>query len=90
MPEHWKVEFDPNFYKYFKKIGRAEQKQILKYFKKIDGCENPRLFEKKLRHNLKEYWRYRVGNYRILVKLENNKCIVLVLEVGHRKEVYKK
>lgn len=57
--------------------------------KNIEGCENPRKKGKPLKGNLKNQWRYRIGNYRILCRIEDYKVIVLVLNVGHKKEVYK-
>lgn len=57
--------------------------------KNIEGCENPREKGKPLKGNLKNQWRYRIGNYRILCRIEDYEVLVLVLNVGHRKEVYK-
>jgi mRNA interferase RelE/StbE len=41
-----------------------------------------------LRRNLAGLWRYRVGDYRLICRLEENRLVVLVLQVGHRREVY--
>ena len=38
---------------------------------------------------LGEFWKYRVGDYRLIVKIEDERLLVLVLRVGHRKEIYR-
>ena len=57
--------------------------------KNIHGSENPRLHGKALRANLSDYWRYRVGNYRIITEIQDDALIVVAVEIGHRKEIYK-
>ena len=56
--------------------------------KNIDGCSDPRIHGKGLTANHSGQWRYRVGNYRIICKIEDDKVIVLVLTIGHRSTVY--
>lgn len=57
--------------------------------KNIDGCEDPRVYGKGLTANRSGAWRYRVGDYRILCEIQEDKLVVLAIEVGHRREVYK-
>ena len=52
------------------------------------GCENPRIHGKGLTSNRSGEWRYRVGDYRIIVEIQDNEVIVLVLNIGHRSSVY--
>ncbi|WP_369690866.1 type II toxin-antitoxin system RelE/ParE family toxin [Megasphaera sp. DISK 18] len=56
--------------------------------KNINGCSDPRQYDKGLTANRSGQWRYRVGDYRIIVEIEDTKVIVLVLEIGHRKNIY--
>ena len=56
--------------------------------KNLEGCENPRQHGKALTANRKGQWRYRVGNYRILSEIQDEKIIILILEIGHRREIY--
>ncbi|MBC6309876.1 type II toxin-antitoxin system RelE/ParE family toxin [Listeria sp. FSL L7-1582] len=56
----------------------------------IDGGDNPRVSGKPLLGNRAGRWRYRIGDYRVICKIDGDKLIVLALEVGHRKQVYKK
>ena len=85
----WKIEFDTDVEKDLRKLGHNAQKQILTYLKeKLISAKNPRLFGKSLSGDLKGFWRYRIGNYRAIVKIEEDRLVVLVVHVGHRKNVY--
>lgn len=58
--------------------------------KNLENCENPRQHGKALVANRSGEWRYRVGDYRIIAKIEDSTVTIFVLEVGHRKNVYDK
>jgi mRNA interferase RelE/StbE len=86
----WKIEFDAGVEKDLKKLGHTAHKKILTYIKeKILLSENPRLLGKSLSGKLTDIWRYRIGNYRLLAKIEDDEFVVLVIHVGHRKDVYR-
>ncbi len=85
----WKIEFDSDVEKDLKKLGHTAQKRIFKFLKdKIMTADKPRNYGKALSGDLAGLWRYRVGDYRILAKIEDHHFIVLVVHVGHRKSVY--
>jgi mRNA interferase RelE/StbE len=85
----WTVEFDDRARRELRKLDAQIQREILRYLReRIAGMENPRQFGKPLRMNLAGLWRYRVGDYRLICRLEENRLVVLVLQVGHRREVY--
>lgn len=72
-----------------KKLDNSVSRVIYAWLKKnIDGCSDPRIHGKGLTANRSGQWRYRVGNYRIICKIEDDKVIVLVLTIGHRSAVY--
>ena len=72
-----------------KKLDNSVSRVIYAWLKKnIDGCSDPRIHGKGLAANRSGQWRYRVGNYRIICKIEDDKVIVLVLTIGHRSTVY--
>lgn len=54
----------------------------------LEGCENPRLHGKSLNGEWHGYWRYRVSNYRIIAKIEDDKVIIFVVKIDKRGEVY--
>jgi len=84
--------------KYSKKADRqldkidATQSRIITLWllKNIHGCSNPRAYGKALSADHKGKWRYRIGQYRILVEIKDEELIVLALEIGHRSKVYRK
>lgn len=85
----WKIEFDADVEKDLKKLGHTAQKKIINYLKeKLTHGNDPRSLGKPLTGDLSGLWRYRVSDYRILAQIEDDKLIILVVHVGHRKNVY--
>jgi mRNA interferase RelE/StbE len=85
----WKVEWDDRARKELRKLDRQGQNDILQYLRKrIASSENPRRFGKNLMYNKYGLWRYRVKNYRIICRIYDSELIVLVIRVGHRRNVY--
>ena len=85
----WKVEWDDRARKELRKLDASIQKEILNYLRvRIAGSKNPRFFGQSLSGNKAGLWRYRVGNYRLICRLEDHILVVFVVGVGHRKEVY--
>ena len=86
---NYKVEFTSHALKDLKKLDRPTAALILGWIRKnLENCENPRLHGKGLSANRSGEWRYRVGDYRILAKIDDNKITILVLNVGHRRDIY--
>ena len=80
-----------DFEKQFKKRDRSVQSMISKWMKKhLEGTDNPRARGKGLSGNLKGWWRYRVGNYRILAEIHDTELIIIAIEVDHRSRIYSK
>jgi mRNA interferase RelE/StbE len=72
-----------------RKLGHAARRLVLAYLRKrIATAEDPRRFGHALGGDLKGLWRYRVGDYRIVAQIEDDRLLVLVVTVGHRREVY--
>lgn len=72
-----------------KKLDRQAQREIVGYLeKRIATKQDPRRFGKPLRAQLVGLWRYRVRDYRILCQIKDDVLVVLVVSVGHRKNVY--
>lgn len=83
------VEYTPQAVKELKKLDRSVRALIIGWIeKKLIGCENPRQHGKGLTANRSGQWRYRVGNYRLLAEIQDEKIVILILSVGHRSEVY--
>ena len=85
----WKVEWDEAAAKELRKLDTKIQRDILRYFReRIATDENPRRFGKALTGDKIGLWRYRVSQYRMICHIEDNTLTVLVLRVGHRRNVY--
>lgn len=85
----WTVEFDDAATKELRKLDRQVQQEILRYLReRIATDEDPHRFGKPLSRDLAGLWRYRIRNYRMICNIEDEKLIVLVFRVGHRKEIY--
>ena len=86
----YRVEYTKAAVKQFKKMDRQIAALILSYIEeKLVDCDTPRAYGKALQGSLNDKWRYRVGDYRILAKIEDTKVIIIVVEVGHRKDIYR-
>jgi mRNA interferase RelE/StbE len=71
------------------RLDKAVQKQILRYLEtRIAAAEHPQFFGKPLQGQLRKLWRYRVGDYRVLCDIQDHRLTVLVISVGHRRNVY--
>ena len=85
----WTVEFDDRARRELRKLDTKTQHTILRYLReRIAGADDPRRFGKPLRMNFAGLWRYRIGDYRLICRIEERRLVVLVLQVGHRREVY--
>lgn len=85
----WTVEFDESAAKELRRLDKQIQREILNYFRqRIATDEDPRRFGKPLARDLVGLWRYRVRDYRMICNIEDDKLIVLVVRVSHRKDVY--
>ena len=86
----YSVEVTQRFKKEFNKFDKYTQKIIKAWIdKNITDCENPRVHGKPLSANRSGQWRYRIGDYRLICIIDDNKLIILAITIGHRKEIYK-
>lgn len=83
------VETTSRFDKEFKKLDNYTKRIIKSWIEKnLVNCEDPRQNGKALTGNKKGKWRYRIGDYRIICDIQDDKMVILALNVGHRKEIY--
>jgi len=86
----WRVEFDRSAARDLRKLGTEAERLILRYLReRIAGSDDPRRFGHALTSDRKGLWRYRVGDYRIVASIEDGHFVVLVVTIGHRREVYR-
>ena len=82
----YKIISTPHFVKDFSKLDEFVKKRIKIYLENI--AKDPRSKGKMLKANRKGQWRYRIGNYRVIVNIQDENLVILTLEVGHRKNIY--
>ncbi len=86
---NWVYKFDDRALKELKRLGHPAQREIIDYLdSRIAGSEDPRRFGKALKASLFGLWRYRLGNYRLVCRIQDNEYLVLIVTAGHRKDVY--
>ena len=85
----YKVEYLPKAIKNLRKLDKYTRNLIYAWIdKNLVDCENPRVHGKGLVGDKTGQWRYRVGDYRIICEIKDEEIVILVLEVGHRREIY--
>ena len=85
----YKVLFTDRAKKQLKKLDKHTSALIIGWLEKnIQGCDNLRIHGKGLVENKSGQWRYRIGDYRVICEIQDKTIIVLVLEIGHRREIY--
>ena len=83
------VEFSKSAQKMLRKFDPNIRNMIIKWIRKnLEGCTNARAHGKALTGNLAGLWRYRVGNCRLIADIQDDRLVILMLEVGHRGEIY--
>lgn len=88
--KHYRVVTSQLFEREFKKLDFSVQKLIAKYIKNnLDGSTNPKVKGKALTGDKKGLWRYRIADYRLICEINDDQIYILLLNIGHRKEVYK-
>lgn len=86
----WTVEIGSVAEKQLRKLDRQTQRRILDWLEdRIEACKNPRHFGEPLKGGHKGLWRYRIGDYRVLCDIQDQRVVVLVLAIGHRREIYR-
>ena len=86
----YKVDSLPRAVKALEKLDKFTRRIILDWIEKnLVDCENPRAHGKPLTADRVGQWRYRIGDYRVIAKIEDDRLIILVIAIGHRREIYK-
>lgn len=87
--KRYNVEFSKRALKDFKKFDKQTFLLLTNWIEKnLVNSENPRIHGKGLTANLSGMWRYRVGDYRIIANIDDDKVLILIVTAGHRKDIY--
>ncbi len=85
----YKLLFTKQARKQLESLDRSDVMPILKWLdKNVHNCHDPRSHGKALTGELKGYWRYRIGKYRVICLIQDDELIVLAIEIGKRNSVY--
>ena len=91
MYQEWKLEIDPDAAEDLKRLDESVRKRIKKFLDdRLSTLENPRSIGEALKGTrLGDLWKYRVGDYRIFARIDDHSVTIVVVKVGHRREVYR-
>ena len=84
----WRIELKARAAQSINKLDVQHRERIREFLKKLAAQDSPRATGKALQGQLAGYWRYRVGDYRIICQIQEAELIILVIELGHPKDVY--
>ena len=86
----WRIEYIDTVRKQLKLLDKQIAKRIINFMKeRVSSMDDPRNMGKALHGTLGQFWCYRIGDYRIICDIRDKDILVLVLQIGHRKEVYR-
>jgi len=87
----WTIEFAPQASRELDALDPQHRRRILKFLaERLSKLKDPRSLGAALRGTrLGEFWKYRVGDYRLICRIEDDRVLILVLRIGHRREVYR-
>ncbi|HWY22095.1 MAG TPA: type II toxin-antitoxin system RelE/ParE family toxin [Candidatus Acidoferrum sp.] len=86
----WRIEITRTATKQITKLDQRAQKSVLNFLRgRLSSADNPRQWGRALQGEKRGLWRYRVGDYRLICDIQDETITILVLELGHRKDVYR-
>ncbi len=86
----WRVQFDHQAKRELDKLDRPAKERITRFLReRVATSEDPRRAGEALRGDKATLWKYRIGDYRLICSIQDGRVTVLVLAVGHRREVYR-
>ncbi len=86
----WRIEFHPDAAKELRKLDRAVAARIVKTLEtRIAALDDPRTLGAPLKGEHEGYWRWRIGDYRVVGGIEDERITILVVRIAHRREVYR-
>ena len=87
----WRIEFHKGAQKDLANLDQPIRSRILRFLsERIEGCADPRAIGEALKGDvLGRYWKYRVGDYRLICNLQNDRLLVVVVRIGNRRDIYR-
>jgi len=86
----WQIEFDPSARSELEKLDKSVSDRILRFLsERIAMLDGPRSIGQRLQGALREFWRFRVGDHRLICSLKDDRLVVIAVRTGHRRDVYR-
>lgn len=85
----WMTEVSEEALRALRKLDPGTRRRIVRALRDLESLEDPRARGKALTGNLRGYWRYRVGDWRIICEIVDSRLVVIVIDVAHRSRVYR-
>lgn len=86
----YRIQYTDQALKNLKKIDPTQQAMIISWIdKNLKACRDTRINGKPLKGSMKNYWLYRVGKYRIIADIEDEEIKIIIVNIGHGKDIYK-
>ncbi|MDR0959174.1 MAG: type II toxin-antitoxin system RelE/ParE family toxin [Propionibacteriaceae bacterium] len=85
----WSLRPTPAFERELGRLDRGTQRRVIKELEAVLTSGDPRSQGKSLRGGLQGYWRYRVGDYRVIVEIKDRELCLVAIKVGHRSRIYR-
>ena len=87
----WRIEFEPDAARELRKLDRPVQQRLLGFLRlRVAPLEDPRAVGEALAgQRLGAFWKYRVGDWHLICDIQDERIVVRVLRVGHRREAYR-
>lgn len=84
----WEISFTPQAAKTFRKLDKPIQRRVSRYLRELAVLDDPRSRGKALVGDRSGLWRWRVGDYRVIADIYDEKVTIIVLDMGHRRNIY--
>lgn len=86
----WRLQTSPQFDKAARRIDRTALRRIRAYLEEVCELDDPRQRGKALTGNRSGYWRYRIGDWRVVAEIREDELVIVAIGLGHRSEIYRK
>jgi mRNA interferase RelE/StbE len=87
----WTIEFDPTARRELEKLDKSISDRILKFLhERVAALDDPRRIGERLQGTLRQFWKYRVGDYRLICSIKDDRLVVVVVRVGHHRQIYQR
>lgn len=85
----WEIRITKTAEKQIKSLDKVVQTRVVKFLQEITNSKTPQQSGKELKGNKAKLWRYRIGNYRLICDIHHEEKRIVILEVAHRKDIYR-